>query len=377
MLVDSDVIMIVTGLFVALAATAADPKVDADQFVRLIHGLQADYHDVAMIFEGEDKSVGEGRGPTSSESESQYQGHYALRSDGASLLDAYIHFNGKDKGKGTYLHQIMATLGEETKIASASPDVRRFNYASNKRAPGQLNRPGSIERIFFLSYFRELGDIGQRGFEGQGWEDVDGHRCLRVQIDDFPGANGSPERHFTRLWIDMDRGGHPLKTEEYWGPNLVARADRIRLAEFPASDGKKYWLPAAGDYDSFLLDISQYSANPTVTEKYLVVTDSVRINDGLKDSQFRVAWKGGLPETEPIRKLRDLFESAPLPRSDAAGVKAHLDRTLKEADAQAERLEASSPARQSWNWTATAQVGLAGVGLVLLGGAGYRRWRDR
>jgi hypothetical protein len=64
-------------------------------------------------------------------------------------------------------------------------------------------------------------------------------------------------------------------------------------------------------------------------------------------------------------------------RTDPAGVQERLDRNLAEADRQSERLIASSPARQAWDWPLLIQIILTSVGTISLGVAGWWKWGGR
>lgn len=372
---------ILIGLVVTACASGDEP--DAAQFARLMKGLHGAIQDVSLVYEGELHYVGPadllGRG--SATTNQFFQGAYVYRADGAALLEFFRRDLDKD---GLFQHESFAILGAKMEALSKIPDLAaQFNrprVTQSKTAStnlGAINKTGSPQRILYTWYFNQLVDPQGYGYECQGWEEVDGQKCLRVQLN-VVKQTSNPRKPTIRFWIDMDRGGHPLKVEDLSGSDVRMRTDRIELERQPLADGRSLWLPVRGVTETF-----QYSGGfhktPLYRETYSVINDTIRINQGLADSLFTVAQTSKLPSTDYLRRLRKDFDRPPPPppRRDAAGVKERLDKTLAEADEQAKRIEASSTARAGWSTTLLVQAALVAIGVVALGCVAAWKWRNR
>ncbi len=362
-------------LFGGLAiAQAPAPEVGPDQFLRLMRGLHAEYRDVAFIYEGTYSHLDHGLTGERATVKSSYQGYFAARDDGAALYDVFIREADDPEGivlRNTYaiLDGAMVRLGRTVGQRAGVPE-------EGKAGGGVLGQSMSAGRLNRTWYFQALEDPAALHYEFQGWEEVDGHRCLRVQLDymQMPGPM-LPERHVLRFWIDMERGGHPLKVEHWQGETLWYRTDDVRLDQVPTADRKTVWLPVKGRTQQFTDSDLKQVDEPVARETYSVAFGTARINAGLPDEVFSVNWKGGLPDSAELKRLRET--PAPAPRNDPQGVQERLDATLAKADAQADRLEASSAARETWDAGSLWSIGLAAFGILLIGGIVVYRWRMR
>ena len=88
-------------------------------------------------------------------------------------------------------------------------------------------------------------------------EVIDGHRCLRVQLNYLPALKVAfgPK---VRFWIDLARGGHPLRVEFHSGPRFVGLIRDILLGRFKLPGGGEVWLPIQGVRESFGLNKKSY-----------------------------------------------------------------------------------------------------------------------
>ena len=364
--------------FASMAALPAEESIDADQFARLISTLHAPIQDISFVYEGEFRYLGPSskiRGGKDA-LDRDYQGFYALRSDGATLLDLYDRFLAHDSLK-------------RTTSAMLKWQVERFGqFADHKNAiggkiehkgdPGTFFTDGSPERILFLWYFqfwpqRWISDPGVTGYEFQGWEDVDGHRCLRVQRD---ALIHSPNGPVLRFWIDVARGGHPLKYEMRVGGKLEMHVEQIKLDRIPIAEGKEpIWLPVSGVEEDFLWD-KTHTSSPMFRSTYALVNGSVRVNQGLDDDQFTL--HSNLFSREPaLANVRRTFDTTPPVRTDPEGVRLQLDAALAKANRESEQLKASSPAAPDRFRTMLWQFGFAGLGSMILGFVVVQIWRRR
>jgi len=237
--------------------------------------------------------------------------------------------------------------------------------------PGSFAKPGSPESILHLWYFKSLENLEDRGCEFQGWEDVGGHHCLKVRIGRFrKGAGDAPkslgrsgQMTETIYWIDLARGGHPLRVEHCSEGRLISRVDEIRLEQIPAPGGKSLWLPVHGEIATFRWARDDFHDAPVLLETFDVISGSTRLNDRLTDAVFTVKGGRGAFEDARLRRARQEFDKTkPLPRADHDGA----GRELGDADTSEERLEASSAAREAAFWTPVTQLILAFSGAAVL-----------
>jgi hypothetical protein len=365
-------------LSVSVLAQSVSSEVDAAQFARLTQGLLSRFQDVTLVYEG-------GLLRTDNEDERMtYQGLYSFRSDGATLLDLYSRPADLSK---MHNRRINAILNKKLNALYQVPDRGYTQPDTSGGGAGVLNFPTSPERILYLWYLQTLGDPDAYGYEFQGWEYVDGHRCLRAQLSVIAKRKWGTwrgDKPYIRLWIDVERGGHPLKVEFLRGSNLYMRSDKIQLGREALPDGTMAWFPLSGETNSFTTPSKtggdEYHSSPVYRETYAVVDGSVRLNQGLPDTYFTVDRKNATFADREMTRLKQELDATPQPppmRTDPASVKQRIGKLLAEADRQSRRLEASSAARQAWGMATFIQYLSGSIGFLLLLGAAIWRWRSR
>lgn len=345
----------------------------AQECARLVNGPRSDLRSFTFVYEGEQGTVEsillDGSDPIASD-RLQFQGTYAWRADGATLIDFYMHRVDKDV---SYSRTTLAAIGgrasEVTRIPDEGHNPKPYTYNIGSAA---FSRPMSPDRYLYIKELQALNGRGDEEFKDRGWEDVSGHRCRKVEIltrGTAAKGGGAPLVSATdRLWIDMERGAYPLKVESMRGEDLWMRTV-IELKQFPDRDGQLVWLPADGVLDSFIKIDSSISKNPVVREVFHVVSDTVVINPTLPDKMFKVDYKGGLPESPELAAEKMQFQGLPFKaqtQGDSAGVQNLLMERLAEADKQAAGLDASSIIR---DWGMIGSISLALVGAGVLAGA--------
>lgn len=356
-----------------MTAQASEPVVDADQFLRLVREASSQIESVRFTFESRARFVGPaGLTEDPQRHERSCQGVYAFRSDESTLLSSYLQGSSAERPA---VHETLAMLRGRLESVTLTPGAKEPPRALVENGgPGSFAKPGSPELILYLWYFKSLKDLNDRGYEFQGWEDVGGHRCLKVQIGRFRKGAGdapkSPSRSGlmteTVYWIDLEHGGHPLRVEHYSDGRLSARVDEIRLEQFPAAGGKSLWLPVHGEIATFRWARSDFHEAPVLLETCDVTPGSARLNDRLPDAVFTVKGGRGAFEDARLRRARQEFDKAkPPPRTDIDGA----GRELANADAGGEPLEATSAAREAAFWTPVTQLFLAFSGAAVLAAA--------
>lgn len=360
-------------------------NLDSEQFVRIIDGLQANILDLSLTFEGEFRFVGPKRLMPDEPNplDQRYQGNYVYRNDGATFLEVYRQGFAMDT---PFIHSTSALLRGQLDQLVRNPDNFTRNPPPIKTTKGVTSGSGvfdqtaSPERIIFLWYFRSLASSQPMAFEDLGWQDVEGHKCIVIRIDSFPDYKGEDKRT-AKYWVDLDRGGHPLKVDEFAGDRLLARRRDIRLDSYPTADGKQVWFPSSGINESFRWR-SDYYDRPIFQETYKILGSSLRINERPTDKRFSVRWKEGgqIKATMPLRREFESVISRPPPslfRTDPAGVQLQLDRHLEAANKQGKMLEASSASRETWNWTTRFQFIFGFVGIAVIASAIIMMRRSR
>lgn len=368
-------------LMIAMLGQVPEGPIDASQLSRLLGALRSDVEDVSLVFEGFWAGCKEGtpiekvvpdRGMI-------YQGHYALRLTTpehfyAALLDNYVEHRDD-----TPPHDQRETYGIlQGRMISfiGLPDEGEKHVSEMVGGPGSI-RINSPENILYWWYFSTFSDLGSRNYEYLGWEEVDGHRCLKFQVDLVPEAKVQTQYHpVLRFWIDLTRGGHPLRMESLQhkdSHDLNYRVVDIKLAQLPLPNGKLLWFPVAGRVETFLSSAG-VTRSPVGVETYGVVNGTVRFNQHLSDDVFRLKAKLDGPETDRMAKQRSRYELPP-PRNDLVGIKERLDRKLIRANQQTKQLDASAPVGEGWWWL--PQAGLMAIGILILSGAAAWKWGQR
>ena len=353
-------------LLISLMQAPVPEVPDAAQALRLVKGLHEEIRDFSFVYEGTAENVGPERivGKETKENDRwkhHFQGILSYREeDGAALVDFY-QLNAAPGSVVSQTRWSFLKGATQERIFVPDKGIRNPKPETTGGTQEVLNQPNSPYRFFFHWYFHGLTEADAERVQVRGWESVDGHKCLVVDIIKTPGEKGIRDR----FWIDLERGGNPLKYEEIGGTSTVrCRTRDIRLASVKAG-AREVWLPVEGTQDSFLWDTS-YHAEPIYRSTFSVVNGSIRVNAGLGDGDFSVM--GPDPTGSKVNDLalsgqyRDaISRPAPPPiRTDPAGVRERIDAQLSEADRQGRTLEASAPSRESWSWVGALQI-VAGV----------------
>lgn len=354
-----------------VAASQAPPaSVGPDAFVNLMRGLHEQVHDVSFIYEGEWELVRRGAPEENKKRlQQRYQGSYAFRADGSTYLDLYLRSGPESR----LSRSRRAIFRDKAEVLSFVPEIRfrspievrpKNYYALEEHSPQQL---------LFYWFFQSMTDARSLEYEFQGWETIDGRKCAKVKLDIVPRQSGSPQDMPAYVfWVDLERGGHPLRVDKLFSPPHVDSRTRIKLEQFRLPDGKPVWFPISAVLDTFVIDTGKYSAEPIIRETYDVVRRTLRFNQGLPDSTFTVKREAGIPGSADIalrKEFEDTEAHAPLLRNDPASVQRRLDEKLAEADKQSRMIEASSAARPAWSWSGLAPIGLVAIGVALVAAA--------
>jgi hypothetical protein len=361
---------------IALASSLIDPQGPrtAAEFASLMRELHRETKSVCFIFEGEMSPLERGGGIKSGRQPILFQGLYALRPGWTQAGMLEVYESEPTRPPRHYSRALFNFFLEQSErpIDPRVLDPKTKKPVVEDGGPGSLTVTPSPEWFSCSWYFSEFcfRDYPGMAFENLGWDDVDGHRCLKVKLGLLPGSKPSP--NVMIYWIDLDRGGHPLKIENYLNGKLLSRTERIELAKVSDVSGKNLWVPLKGEFCIYgSLASGIYQDYPMARETYGVVLGSLQLNLNLPDSAFVVHTK---PRTE-LGNAVSLKRDHPIevqpkkverPKTDPASVKARLDAKLAEADLQATEVRASSPAREPWNMVVVLQAAIALVGVIAI-----------
>jgi hypothetical protein len=336
--------------------------ITADQFLRFVKSQQSSIRDVAFAFEGEGEYIGPAKQVEAPPL--KYQGRYALRSDGATFLEYYFEY-GDGRPDQHDVRAMLGGAGERARVSSAyfaDPNSPVLKMASG---PGSFFGPQSPETFQFLWRFQTLKGVSDFGYKFVGWEDVDGHRCAHIEFNAHPLVAG---RVLQELWLDLERGAHPLRIRNSDRGETVYLIDQISLGQFMLPSGEKAWFPIGGRFNRFHHE-GKYTRDPTYRATTYILKDTLIFNQGLGDGVFRVKGEPFRPTFQPRPSM---LAGGPKrnPAVDFADVDKKLDASLAEPSRQglaqdasaSTRGEASSGVIVAWG------LGLCGAAALLVAG---------
>ena len=199
----------------------------------------------------------------------------------------------------------------------------RFALGSRRPDPAVPGRWGALtapSATFLAWYMPTLGEPAEHDFKALGWEDVNGRRCLKVHMLRQPkklleGWHGGLP--YLRLWIDPQRNGYPVRFEYYRGEVLQFRGEITRMQRVQVPHGRAIWFPIQGRVWSFLAQEGFRLVprkEPASVDTHGVLIDTVKFNQGLKDSFFSVKKHALVASDEGLRKLLRKWKARRLAR---------------------------------------------------------------
>lgn len=374
---------------VAIVATAqAPPPLGADELHEMLKAQGHTLRSAAFIYEGTTRWTGPAdlvKDPKTWGDE--FQGAFLYRSDGAALLDVYVKAR---EPTASVARRKMAVLGGQYEAMRVLLDAKtrldpERDIQTGPGEIGSLSTPQGPFQLFQPWYWRATAPFRERGYVFHGWETIDGSRCAKFQIDSWTGGHKSGE-DYEIFWIDLERNGHTVRSETYADKNLTVRIDDVRLQEFPLAEGVSYWMPMHCRVRGYFWKKSY--TEPLHEKTISIVNGSLMLDRNFPDGLFSIRRGSALPlpgELERIAKssdphgLRRKFSQQapePSPRVDPVSVRTRIEEQLKEADRQADQIEASSPARTAWSGARVLQAVLGALGIAAVAVA-LIRWRMR
>ncbi len=323
-----------------------------------------------------------------------YQGYYAYRRDGATLLDI---FTGKEGG--SYENRtLFSLLNWKMAVLEAMPDMllpqRMREVEEFPGGPGSLARTDSPERIFFNWFFYRLASPAEHDCEVLGWDKVGDVRCVTLSLGMSRKSDlGNLPRDTFRiqLWVDLNRDAYPIRLEARQDGHLVYRTEVTNLHRLQLPNKSRLWFPMEGTTWTFEGLTARsgivYTEKPVYEEHRRILLDTIKFNRKFPDGFFSVKAHAKVASNEGLeRLLRELKAKAPTKEQirsqskeqDPRSVTEKLTQAIEKANEQSRLLEASSAAREveAWGgWSPWWLSGLLGAALVVVGA--YHVWRSR
>lgn len=347
---------------------AAPVDMDLEAF-RIMERMHSRLTDLECEYEGGTSDLSQGE--TRDSPGETFQGDFAFRNDGSVSIDVYANHENEKSPLARYL----VCLTENSKLEEVSfrPDMPK-SFGKPKQSPGGLvslqRRPSPLSLFTIIELMELVRDSGgfrtDNGylFENLGWQEVDGVRCLAVRF--FTKAStedGQPNIAYT-YWLDLNRGGIPLKREYRNGGRLGARTQEIEIAKFQLPSGETHWLPVHGVVQSFQGNQDQDETTADRETIYDIVAGTVILNQGLPDARFSIKWVS-TAKSPDLQAARAEFDRVARIAPQAKR-KARLETDMAVAAQQKKVLEASAPSREWWSWTILSSSALTIAGVIML-----------
>jgi hypothetical protein len=354
-----------------LAATPGDSPdpLTAEQFFRVVQAQQSLITDFAFAFEGEIRV----QKPDQKKPYTRpFQGRYALRTDGATRLE-FVYEDARLEADSHVIKTILHGAGQLVANPDSDPlwKLRTLKFGGG---PGGLFTPDTPETWNFVWRYQSLKGVADFGFKFLGWEMVDGRRCAHVDFDPHPEI---PRRVIQELWVDLERGAHPLRIRNRTGSQIIYQIDQIKLGQFTLNSGERVWFPVSGVYAEPASD-GNLDSHPKLHVASYILDGTLVFNQNLSDEAFQYPGARFRPDFKPTISL----PPPPPPKTraaltDARAVEMELDRKLQDPARQSIPVDATRALRAELQAPQIWQTLLTTAGIAVIALAGFLLWRRR
>ncbi len=220
---------------------------DRTQLAQLIAAAQQNLcHDVAFEYEGQQVIPGEsGQKAHKLQVDGvrfSYSGTFARREDGASLTEIY----SLDKKYDVPSRITVALLDGVGEDLSQKATEKQGKVAARKQGPLSQYMVGDYHVVWAADKVLELAKSVYQ-YETQGTARIGDSECLIVRfLLDLEGSPATEKTPTKTFWIDLDRGGHVVRSEDHLGRGNLMRRTIVELGRFERRPGKTCWLPISG-----------------------------------------------------------------------------------------------------------------------------------
>ena len=363
-----------TTVFLALALSlvrmtqpeSTDHRVE--DLCNVVRGLQRDLVNIECEYEGGIVFTKEILGTSEDRPDGSFTGLFLRRRDGAWLYDDYSQDLTKPSA-ALYRETILIKDGRRTVLArtvdapnSGAGVVRDAGFPS-------LYESRSPFRVFCIDHLVSALDYSDKRLEIQPADTVDGHRC--EVLDVIQGSDPSKDHQYTitlRFWIDLERGGHPIRIDEsYPGREMITRLVVEGIEQFDAG-GKRIWLPTKSTFEGF----SWVGPNrkivrksfPTSRERIFLIRDSLRFPKEIPESRFKLNYTPGTIISDNLKKKHVEF-SKQKPVVAKEGKRPTRDETEQQLQEQLRLAEEQMKELRASSWEREGDFPLGVVALVV------------
>jgi hypothetical protein len=340
-----------------VAAGAADDEVlsDREQVQNLLRSLHGPVADFEFQYEGHfrrlmkpdysslpDKlRIASERAALRSDN-SYYQGTMAFRQDWAAHLDLY---DRPEDDEQPLRREITRVLRGKYSRRVLIPDQGGPVGGDRSEPGGLLMFRGPKNALWMCLYTHlmislKMKETVQR-YRFEGWQTVGDARCAILKFEPVGSSTGQPGLVDT-FYVDLERGGHPLRFERDDAGQRAAEVVDIKLAQFETEDGQSVWFPVSGRLFSYGMGLT-YAKTPAVEQTFEVLRGTVAFNQDLGDSRFTLDHNVSAKDKPDPKLLRKAAQ-----RSRSESIASRLAKELRKAEAASPELTAETPSQRGW-----------------------------
>ncbi len=342
--------------FLTLVLTSMPLDRSVEDLCNLVRGLQHDLGNLECEYEGSIVFTKDIMNTQEDVLSSSFTGLFLRRADGACLYDSYQKGSG-NSGDRVYrettaiLHGRRSVFGRNMDHAKAGG-----GEVTDARFPS-LYEQGSPTQLLCIDHLISGMDYPDKRLEIQRAETIGGHRCQVLDL--IQGSDPAKDHQYTitwRFWIDLERGGHPIRIEKtYPGREMISRLVVDDVEQFDVGE-RKIWLPTKATFEGFAWGGPNRKivrkSFPTSRERIFLIRDSIRFPKEIPDSRFKVNFTSGTLISDNLKKTQVEF-SKQKPVVAKEGKRPTRDETeqqlqeqLRLAEEQKKELRASSLERE-------------------------------
>lgn len=350
-----------------IAPTSPGQSASDGELLQAIDALQAPLQDFYCEYEGERIEDKQSLGNDSGVSH-RFAGIFRYKAKDSYINDIFDDTlptrRNPERSLGA---RVILSNGTETQ-----PGFSRTKRTSSKpftrhATSSDFLETGSCGRIFLVRSLRELLKYDKKLLVDEGTEEVDGVSCRRFAFVMGQKPYSIETGLVERFWIDMGRGGHVLKQERWSRGQLRSTTSEIVLEGFEIQ-GKTVWVPISGT--ARILHDDEVSGE----EHYRVLKETIRINQGIRDTQFSTWSAMGTPISDHLRRVvseyrQEQRQKPPPPSKPTADPQTRLQEALRKAESSGVKVVAGSWSREGstpWIFWGPFSVFLAGSSAAIV-----------
>lgn len=321
---------------------------DALSLLNMIESLQAEVKDFRCEYEGtvvfKNEDVKKARKLKEDGLDESFSGVFIWKSGG----DTYVN--------ALHRHEPDGTINREQLIVTKDKAVHDLRQNDSPLGSGAISDPlfvnpdrsGSLGEIFLIDTMKRL--LSMKALAASVSDEESEGRKLKVLTFKLKSTG----QLFQRFWIDLRRGGHPVRRETYSTNNALVGRNTIDLARFQV-DGSEVWMPVSGEIEGHasIKDGKPYfPKEPTMIEKVYINSGTLEFNKRPPPATFSIKYKPGTPITDNLRRVQTEFGRQQVGRRvSKPETESMLREQLANAENQRKELVAGSPERNGPGWT--------------------------